>query len=260
MAESTAIDSTTPVISNQSNKEGTSVNDSPTITPLVTNPVNDEKNEQIIAETRPIPAALLIALASQLEYYFSAMNLRRDTYLRTIMSLNSGFVPTTVLATFANVNRIVAQHDMDGSLLSDELDVPTLIRKAALENSHILDVVVLDTDGAILAPFIDYKPSDETPQITLVAVGPSADSSKRQLDRLRTTKQTTGESSKDFLRPSAFSEVQSSDADKQQHVIILRDLPESITPEEVKQIFDKNLQKADGPKVTDIRSEVGNCW
>ena len=80
--------------------------------------------------------ALLIALASQLEYYFSAMNLRRDTYLHTIMGLNSGFVPTTVLATFANVSRIVAQHDMDGSLLSDELDVPTLIRKAALENSQ----------------------------------------------------------------------------------------------------------------------------
>eukprot|EP00957_Ditylum_brightwellii_P015246 1148450-Ditylum_brightwellii.AAC.1 len=57
------------------------------------NMINDGEND---STTR-----LLRLLATQLEYYFSDHNLSRDTYLRTIMSLNSGYVPSTVLATFA---------------------------------------------------------------------------------------------------------------------------------------------------------------
>jgi hypothetical protein len=51
---------------------------------------------------------ILKKLAKQLIYYFSDKNLPKDVYLQTIMKLNSGHVPISILANFSNVNKIVA--------------------------------------------------------------------------------------------------------------------------------------------------------
>jgi hypothetical protein len=53
---------------------------------------------------------MVLALARQLEYYFSKQNLAHDTYLKTLMSLNDGCVPLTILASFRKV-RAICGHD-----------------------------------------------------------------------------------------------------------------------------------------------------
>jgi hypothetical protein len=60
---------------------------------------------------------LLKQLAKQLIYYFSTQNLSKDVYLQTIMNLNSGHVPISILANFANVNKIIGR---SGILLNEE--------------------------------------------------------------------------------------------------------------------------------------------
>ena len=72
---------------------------------------------------------LLQQLAKQLTYYFSKQNLAKDVYLKTIMDLNSGFAPITILAGFSNVNKIISlsgilyeQDASDGDNVEDEHD------------------------------------------------------------------------------------------------------------------------------------------
>mmetsp|Transcript_4303 Transcript_4303/g.6005 ORF Transcript_4303/g.6005 Transcript_4303/m.6005 type:complete len:785 (+) Transcript_4303:811-3165(+) len=67
---------------------------------------------------------LLSQLSKQLLYYFSNTNLSKDTYLKTIMGLNSGYVPTIILANFQNVTRIVSGFDPDFIPEDDENDTP----------------------------------------------------------------------------------------------------------------------------------------
>jgi len=269
MAESTALESTPPVVTHQPNTyEDVPATSDPLTTPME---VNDEKNVQPLVAFS-IPPALLTALASQLEYYFSPSNLRKDTYLRTIMGLNSGFVPTTVLATFANINRIIAQHDTDGSILSSftGFDVALLIQNAVIQSSQALEVVVLDTQGTILARLQDYKPPEHELQITLVAVGPSNHSAEIELEKLdikleklRSSRESTdGVSNDPKLQSTATTDLLSSETiiAKQQNTIILRDMPQSITSDDILDIFQRNLQKEKGPTVKDIHSVVGNCW
>ena len=62
---------------------------------------------------------LLKRLAKQLIYYFSDKNLPKDVYLQTIMNLNSGHVPISILANFANVNKIIARSGI--LLLNDDI-------------------------------------------------------------------------------------------------------------------------------------------
>lgn len=264
MSESTEVVSTPPVISHPPNSgEDASVKDNASSTTDLPES-KDEKNKNE-STTFQISTELLASLSSQLEYYFSPTNLRRDTYLRTIMGLNSGYVPTTVLATFANVNRIIAQHDTDGSLLSSTsgLDVPTLIQKAVLLGSHVLEVVVLDMQGSMLARWKDYQAPENNPPVTLVAVGPSNDSAELQLEKLRKLKENNDVTPADLrLQSSAIKDILPNDTrnQKQLNTIILRDISDSITSEEIYEIFERLLPEEDGPTVKDIRREVGNCW
>jgi La domain len=62
---------------------------------------------------------LYIALARQLEYYFSPQNLFHDTYLQTLRNLNDGCVPISIVANFAKVQAILSEfHRTDGSCKS----------------------------------------------------------------------------------------------------------------------------------------------
>ena len=105
---------------------------------------------------RPCGAALGLigALTPQLEYYFSPSNLLGDTYLKTLMDLNSGYVPVGVIVNFGNVQRIVARWDgADGSggvVGAEPAGVQSLIREAA-DRSALLDVVWIDGSGRKVA-------------------------------------------------------------------------------------------------------------
>lgn len=54
-----------------------------------------------------LSSELLSTLAKQLEYYFSDVNLRRDTYLTTLRDLNEGYVPASILSQFLKVQALV---------------------------------------------------------------------------------------------------------------------------------------------------------
>ena len=60
-------------------------------------------------ETNSKRAQLLKQLEKQLMYYYSSHNLSKDVYLQTIMNLNSGHVPISILANFSNVNKIIGK-------------------------------------------------------------------------------------------------------------------------------------------------------
>ena len=111
-------------------------------------------------------SGLLQALTPQLEYYFSAANLSGDTYLRTLMGLNSGYVPVAALATFGNVQRIVMRWDggipptastspnpedpLGGPLVRSEEEGVAGFVAAAARTSQVLDVVEIDADGKVV--------------------------------------------------------------------------------------------------------------
>jgi len=111
-------------------------------------------------------SGLLQALAPQLEYYFCPANLAGDTYLRTLMDLNSGYVPVAAVATFGNVQRIVARWDggipPTASASPNPEDSPggPLVRAegkgvvglvaAAARSSRLLDVVEIDAGGKVV--------------------------------------------------------------------------------------------------------------
>ena len=124
-------------------------------------------------------SGLLQALTPQLEYYFSAANLSGDTYLRTLMDLNSGYVPVAAVATFGNVQRIVMRWDggipptastspnpedpLGGPLVRSEKEGVAGFVAAAAWTSQALDVVEIDADGKVVRTVCsaDGKAQDE---------------------------------------------------------------------------------------------------
>ena len=124
-------------------------------------------------------SGLLQALTPQLEYYFSAANLSGDTYLRTLMDLNSGYVPVAAVATFGNVQRIVMRWDggipptastspnpedpLGGPLVRSEKEGVAGFVAAAARTSQVLDVVEIDADGKVVRTVCstDGKAQDE---------------------------------------------------------------------------------------------------
>lgn len=108
-------------------------------------------------------SGLLQALTPQLEYYFGPANLAGDTYLRTLMDLNSGYVPVAAVATFGNVQRIVMRWDggipptaatspnpedpPGGPLVRSERGGVAAFVAAAAWQSRLLDVVEIDAEG-----------------------------------------------------------------------------------------------------------------
>lgn len=109
---------------------------------------------------------LLEALAKQMNYYFSKQNLAQDTYLNTIMNLNSGYVPITILGGFANINRIIARFAAEANVdmtLLDPLFVMSLLRQSVLYAEE-LEVVMLDQSGKVVVSQQDHEQQEQTQQ------------------------------------------------------------------------------------------------
>uniref|UniRef100_A0A7S1ZCL6 HTH La-type RNA-binding domain-containing protein n=1 Tax=Ditylum brightwellii TaxID=49249 RepID=A0A7S1ZCL6_9STRA len=222
------------------------------------NMINDGEND---STTR-----LLRLLATQLEYYFSDHNLSRDTYLRTIMSLNSGYVPSTVLATFAKVNLLLNRYDTNHQALDRYGDVPGLVGEAA-RRSTLLDVAIINSEGKVVDNEKNGGSETVSGGVRLVAVGikqgvkiPVAAAveggSMSSIPGSSPPKITysgvpsTSEGSLSYVSESTQQNVERS-------TIILRDMPEGTVEDDVRSIF-SSLEKA--PELHSIHVDVGNCW
>jgi hypothetical protein len=169
-------------------------------------------------------------LSNQLEYYFSPQNLTNDTYMKSVMQMNSGYVPISILANFSNVKKIVARF-YEGSEVSS-LDLNKILQTSALSSSN-LKVVVLDSQGKFLENHSGphYKQNPESSNILGIGSTFSTNIDSKH--------------SPDITEPSS-------------NIVILREVPEEATEEDVKTIFvDKN---GDGPAIEKIMKEIGRCW
>lgn len=207
----------------------------------VENLVNSDMDEG--ANKSETSEKLLELLAKQLLYYFSSQNLSKDTYLKTLMELNSGHVPVGIVSNFSNITRIIMDSLADGETISS-LDVPGLVRKAALW-SEFLEMVVLDQNGSIIENVEDGDYRQETGRPTFFAIKPTSarptdHDTSQPLRRVR--KQGSGEKAKN----------------DSPNIIILRDVHEDATEQDIREIFKINANTS--ISVTDVRSEIGNCW
>lgn len=202
--------------------------------------INADKKESI--ENSKSRDELLTPLAKQLLYYFSVQNLSSDTYLKTMMDLNSGFVPVSILSNFANISRIITD-----SLSSEEniysVDVPGLLRQAALRSEY-LEVSVLNQQGKIITTDNDGNYQLEQGRLNFFGIGPSS-SRPTEYD---TTKP---------LRKDSKQQIDKLKSDSA-NIIILRDVPQDATEEDIRAIFQNNTDSSCG--ISDVQREIGNCW
>jgi hypothetical protein len=177
-----------------------------------------------------VPDETLRQLSRQLEYYFSSLNLSKDTYLRTLRELNDGYVPVTILANFAKVQ-----------LLCPFQSYEAVIKAADVFSEH-LEVVYVDKESS-------ERVSAENPN-TLIAIGPK-DSKPIELP-----------STPSFVRPTiAIPTVEapplpSSTTPVIQNTIILRDVPPGVTEDDLRVLFDF----AKCPPIQEVYEDVANCW
>jgi len=177
---------------------------------------------------------VLARLAKQLEYYFSEINLAKDTYLQTLRKLNDGCVPVSILATFSNVKLLLPVADDDVRI--------QFILQAACEHTELLRVTSIDARTGRLT-------TDETPSSakTILAVGPVS-TAPLPVAAAATTTATTAASTRDV--PQETHPVVC-------NTVILRDVIAKVDQEQVRELFE---QLQDCPAVTNIHKDVADCW
>ncbi len=191
---------------------------------------------------------LITALTKQLQYYFSPQNLEKDTYLNTIMQLNSGFVPVSILINFANVNRIIGSFASRMGISDiEDVNVADLLRKSALTSPSKLKIVLLDQDGNPIASHGDVNFDSLKGGLTFEAFG------KCVSDGDDSTGISTGE-----------IDVPTNEEDEMQasSTVILRDVPEIATELDIRGIFEKSASNKNiaSPIISNVQKEVSKCW
>ena len=247
------------------NKRGKIVNE--------TAPADDQSTTTTTTTTLSGNHLLLSSLSRQLDYYFSQKNLSQDTYLKTIMELNSGHVPVSILSNFANVNRIIStalstqQEDLKNT------DVEWLVRQPAIE-SDVLEVVRLNQNGNVISRLgendaasmkrEDYTPPpEESGKPTFVAIGPSPLLPLDSVEELNISDTGKKDSSRDSRAQLSVQKMKKTNQTKNSscNIIILRDVPEGATENDIRNIFQNNNQETGKDSlVTKVQREVGQCW
>jgi La domain len=95
----------------------------------------------------------LYPLRQQIEYYFGAQNLPRDTFLQQVLSSNHGLAPIRIIANFPKVQALYRQIQQGDSRRHSEeqaLETIEVILYRALQDS---DVVTVTDDGYYLRPY-----------------------------------------------------------------------------------------------------------
>ena len=201
-----------------------------------------------ISETQR--AVLLEKLGKQLIFYFSSQNLATDTYLNTIMKLNSGHVPLTIVSNFAQIRRIVNAHVSFGEF--EENDICDLIREGALLQSELLNLVLLDQEGQVISNYGDAYYDPKAQKLTLEAIGPNGNIGEQHIKTSRSDS-ILQESSRVTPPPSVESK----------NIVILRDVPEDATEDDILSIFknsDDSSASSASPVISSLQREHGNCW
>lgn len=190
--------------------------------------VNNNEPPQVSEET-------LEHLSRQLEYYFSTVNLSRDTYLRTLRDLNDGYVPATILSSFAKVQQ-----------LCTPLDGYNAVVMAATDFSDYLEVVHVDKETS--------KRVEEKGPNTLLAIGPK-DSKPIELPATPTTFRPvlSANNNNDLLSslsppPPVTTAVQ--------NTIILREVVTGVTEDDIRELFD--FEKC--PPIKSVVEDMSNYW
>jgi len=173
---------------------------------------------------------LLEALQQQLEYYFSAQNLAKDSFLQGLL-LKSGnhYCPIDVLARFSNVVRIIYGEEEISEPPTEQRNthVSNLLVKAA-QRSEVL-VVHYSSEGKVNA----NETSEDDAQ-SLLGIGPKV------------------------LSDGALNE-----GPTKRNIIIFREVDENVTEDQIRAIFESSSDDWSGDcpiKVDNIRQEVGNNW
>ena len=207
--------------------------------------INTPAKELILSDKQR--AVLLQKLGKQLIYYFSSQNLATDTYLTTIMNLNTGYVPLTIVSNFAKIMRIVSSHTNYVQLGED--DICGLIREAALQQSNLLNMVLLNQEGKVISKYGDENYDPKAQNLTLEALGPNGGSIGEQHVRTSRSDSIARESSRVTPEPES------------RNIVILRDVPEDATEDDILDIF-KNTEDSSTPSpiISSLAREHGNCW
>ena len=229
------------------------------------------------------PSPSLIQLARQVEYYFSVSNLTTDTYIRTLRSLNDGYVPMSIIANFAKVLAIIHQHHLHQTsshpnhssspppsqlLYQNPIDA---VRTACTEYSELLETVYIDRNTS-------KRVTNETarslhPEHLIQAVGPIGGGDPipdSQIVFMKSTSSHSGAERSISSAPSTESEADassSSDATSSSHAtkrtsnavqntIVLRDVPSKIQEKHIRALFD--FDKC--PPIQSLRLDVASCW
>ena len=194
---------------------------------------------------------VLNQLSRQLEYYFSAANLSRDTYLRTLRELNDGYVPAAILANFAKVQRICPHDSYNAVLL------------AATDYSEFLEVVNVDKETS-------QKVSKEEGKQTLLAIGPrdlkpielpstAVAPSTLALRNSTTAVEVNIDGVSDpsvSIATSQTAAATASPVNSVQNTIILREVPDRVTENDIRELFDMNMC----PPIEHIVEDIPGFW
>lgn len=200
-------------------------------------------DQNIDVPTSETSEELLDSLAKQLLYYLSTQNLSDDTYLKTIMELNSDHLPVSIVSNFSNITRIIKDSLVDGETISS-CDVPGLVREAAFR-SQFLEVAVLNQNGIIVSKVEDGNHQLETGRVTYFAIAPTS---------LRPTDHDTSTP----LRRDNVQGLGEKAKNDTANIIILRDVHEDATEENIREVFHRTVNTS--IDITDVQSEIGNCW
>jgi len=179
--------------------------------------------------------AALLQLARQLEYYFSRANLSKDTYVQTLRELNDGYVPISIVSNFAKVQMLVPYEAISAIVL------------ATNDFSSLLEIVAVDTKTG-------EKVEEESPS-TIWAVGPI---SREPLDYNSKQPSTTMVNLEVAASLSAIGTTDTTnDKSPVQNTIILRDVDNEVTEEQVRALFEEGEQF---PSIQSLHLDVANCW
>jgi len=142
-AATTAVVGTTAVDGNSSNDDGLQQvqpqSQSVLSTTMETRKIRTTISQFKSNKSMKKKAHLLNLLSKQLRYYFSSNNLSKDIYLKTIMELNSGFVPVVILSGFGNVRKIFDSYG-DYSIENAEEEMEEVTSDSATAISTVTDI------------------------------------------------------------------------------------------------------------------------
>jgi La domain len=167
-------------------------------------------------------------LARQVEYYFSEVNLEKDTYVATLRSLNDGYVPLSIISNFGKVKMLVPYDSLNA------------VRRAVVDCSELLEIVHVDAQTGKRVD--DGIHRSRVATTTIQAVGPK-----------------TG-------RPIPMNLIQAAHVSPSvpnpltvapvQNTVIIREVPEGTNETHIRNLF--SFEKC--PPIQSMHLDIANCW